>query len=65
MTFGREMTLCRQWAHEVTQARSPLLQVGGGCTHTEEEKEEAEVKAEDREATRGDMGQCCTLQREP
>jgi hypothetical protein len=58
MTFGREMTLCGQWAHEVAQARPPLLQVRGGCTHTEEEKEEAKVKDEDHEATRGDMGKC-------
>jgi hypothetical protein len=28
ITFGREMTLFGQWAHEVAQARPPLLQVG-------------------------------------
>ena len=28
MTFGREMKLCGQWAHEVAQPRPPLLQVG-------------------------------------
>ena len=36
MTFGWEMTLCGQWAHEVAQAKPPLLHGGGGCTHAEE-----------------------------
>jgi hypothetical protein len=56
--------LCGQWAHEISKARPPLLQVLGGCTHTEE-KEEVKVKVVDREATSGDMGQCRTLQWEP
>ena len=47
ITFAQEMMLCGQWAHQVAQARPPLLQGGGGCTHTKEEKEEVEVKAKD------------------
>jgi len=50
----------------MAQVRPPLLQVGGGCTHIEEEKEEVKAKVEEyHEATSGDRGQCHAPQRSP